>query len=86
MKSKKRKAGDVLNEAELAAFAKQLRIESGESKAGVARVMQCQAPSIFHSEESPDLPYSKMRRRLIEHFSEFEVEGPVYRLQKKKTR
>ena len=86
MKSKKREAGDVLTEAELAAFAKQLRIEAGESKAGAAREMECRAPSIFHSEESPDLPYSKMRRRLVEYFSDFEVEGPVYRLRKKKTR
>lgn len=86
MKTRSKVAGDILTEAELAELVKELRENAGMTKAAVATAMGCKPPSIFHSEESPHLPYAKLRRRLVEYFSDLEIEGPVYRLRKKRKR
>ena len=77
------KDADSLDEQELTALAKKFRLAAGITRAQAARDMGVKQPSIFHAEESPALPYIKLRRRMIETYSDCEVVGPVYLLRKK---
>jgi len=74
---------EALTEHELAALAKKHRLGAGITRAQAAREMGVKQPSIFHAEESPTLPYTKLRRRMIEAYSECEIVGPVFLVRKK---
>ncbi len=75
---------NILTEAELASLAKKYREAAGVSRAEAAREMGVKHPSIFHAEESPQKSFLKLRLRMIEKYSPFEVTGPVFLLKKKK--
>ncbi len=75
---------ELVAENKLAGLAKKCRQKKGLTKAQVARDMGVKEPSVFHAEESPDKPYTKLRLRMIEAYSEFEVVGPVFVLREKK--
>lgn len=77
------KDADALHEQELAALAKKFRLAAGITRAQAARDMGVKQPSIFHAEESPMLPYTKLRRRMIETYSDREIIGPVFIVRKK---
>ena len=74
----------LLTENELAAIAKRFRIEAKKSRAQAARDMKVSQTSIHHAEESPQLSLLRLRIRLIEAYSPFEVVGPVFRLTRKR--
>jgi hypothetical protein len=75
---------ELVEEAKLAALAKKLRIAAGKTRAQAARDMGIKQPSIFHAEESPKLPFTKLRRRMIETYSDMKVSGPCFRISKRK--
>jgi DNA-binding XRE family transcriptional regulator len=77
------KAKHPIQEAQLAALAKQFREAAGKSKADAARELGVAAPTIFSAEERPDMSLTKLRIRLIEIYSPFKVVGPVFLLEKK---
>jgi DNA-binding XRE family transcriptional regulator len=70
-------------EAELAALAKRARLESGKSKAEVARELKASRPSVQQAEENPEQSLTKLRIRIIEHCSPYRVTGPFFLLKKK---
>ena len=72
-----------MSEAELTAFAKEVRKKAGIRRAQAARDMGVSQTSIFHAEESPEQSLAKLRARMIEAYSPFKVMGPVYHLEKK---
>jgi len=72
-----------LQEAQLAALAKQFREAAGKSKAVAARELGVAAPTVFSAEEHPEMSLTKLRIRLIEKYSPFKVTGPVFFLEKK---
>jgi DNA-binding XRE family transcriptional regulator len=74
---------ELLSEAELAAFAKQVRKLAGIRRAQAARDMDVSQTSIFHAEESPEQSLIKLRTRMIEKYSGFKVVGPVFLLRPK---
>jgi len=74
---------EFLTEKDLAALAKRLRIEAGRKRAQAARDMQVSQPSIFNAEEAPERGLTKLRLRMVERYSPFEVVGPVYFLRRK---
>ena len=74
---------NTYSEPELAALAKACREKSGKSKAEVARELKISEPSIFNAEEKPQVSLTKLRIRIIEACSSYEVSGPVYVLKKK---
>ena len=74
---------NFLTEEELAGFAKQCREKAGKKRAQAARDMGVSQTSIFNAEESPEQGLQKLRTRMIEAYSPYEVTGPVYRLTKK---
>lgn len=69
-----------VTEAQLAELAKQFRSAADKTRAEAARDMGIKQPSIFHAEESPEKTFVKLRRRMIEAYSTYKVEGPFYRL------
>jgi DNA-binding XRE family transcriptional regulator len=74
---------ELLSEAELAAFAKQMRKQAGKRRAQAARDMGVSQTSIFHAEESPEQSLVKLRMRMIAKYSKFKVVGPVFLLRAK---
>lgn len=77
------KTGEVINEAKLAALAKQFRKAAGKTRAAAARDMGVKQPSIFNAEENPEQSFLKLRRRMIEKYSPYMVEGPGFWLENK---
>ncbi len=74
---------NYVTEEQLAGLAKQYRTTAKKTRAEAARDMGIKHPSIFHAEESPEKTFVKLRRRMIEAYSPYRVEGPFYRLLKK---
>jgi DNA-binding XRE family transcriptional regulator len=70
----------------LAALAKKSREAAGKSRAEAGRDMGVSHVSIHRAEENPEESLSKLRTRMIEKYSPFEVVGPVFYLEKKKAR
>ena len=73
----------IIEEAELAAFAKKCRQESGKNRADAARDLDIARPTVFQAEENPERSLFNVRKQLIETYSDYEVVGPVYLLRKK---
>lgn len=68
----------TLDDAGLAALAKQCRIAAGKSRAQAARELDVSRPAIFHAEEDPSQGMTLLRKRIIETYSNHRVSGPVY--------
>ena len=77
------KSVEFVEERDLAALAKKFRLASGKTKVEVAKKMGIKPPSVHHAEESPHLSFTKLRRRMIETYSEFNVSGPLFKLEKR---
>lgn len=73
----------LLAEAELAALAKRCRIESGLNKVEAAAALGVTPPTVHLAEEQPEQSLTKLRCRMIEKFSRFEIVGPLFRLKRK---
>lgn len=74
---------ELLTERHLARLAKKFREQSGKSRAEAARGMGVAQVSIFRAEENPHESLLKLRRRMIEKYSPYKVEGPLFRLRRK---
>lgn len=74
----------LVDEQKLGSLAKQCREAAGKSRAEVARELKVARPTIFQAEEDPDQGLLKLRKRIIEAYSEYEVVGPMYLLRKKR--
>jgi DNA-binding XRE family transcriptional regulator len=72
-----------MEEGDLSVHARMFRRQAGRTRAQAARDMKVSQTSIFHAEESPELPLIKLRRRMIEAYSKFKVTGPKYFLEEK---
>lgn len=70
-------------EKELAALAKKCRIAAGTSKAAAARELGVSEPSVFNAEETPAQSLTALRIRMIERYSRYRVEGPVFALKRR---
>jgi len=73
----------LLTETNLARIAKRFREQAGKSRAQAAREMKVAQVSVFRAEENPEESLLKLRMRMIEAYSSFNVVGPVFFLEKK---
>ena len=73
----------TFSEWELAALAKKFRLKAGKSKAQVAREMGVTRATMQQAEENATISLSKLRRRIIEATSPYQVVGPGYWLERK---
>lgn len=74
----------LFNEPELAGLAKEFRWKAGIKKAETARQFRVNRATVQQAEEYPKISLTKLRVRIIEAYSAFEVIGPLYLLRKKK--
>ena len=74
----------IIEAAELTALAKQFREASGKSQIEAARELEVAPPTLHQAEEQPRQSLHKLRMRMIEAYSDYEVIGPVYLLREKK--
>ncbi len=74
----------IIEAAELTTLAKQFREASGKSQVEAARELDVAPPTLHQAEEQPRQSLHKLRIRMIEAYSRYEVTGPVYLLRKKK--
>jgi len=72
-----------VTEKELAALAKKYRIATGKNRAAAARDLGVVRQSLIHAEDFPQKSMLKLRKRMIEKYSTYQVVGPVYCLEKK---
>jgi DNA-binding XRE family transcriptional regulator len=71
-------------EMALGRFAKNFREHAGKTRAQAARELGVAQTSIFQAEEMPEQGLVKLRVRMIEKYSSFKVDGPVFYLSKRK--
>ena len=74
----------IVEPFELAALAKSFREAAGKTRTEVARELDVAQPTIHFAEEDPERGLHKLRKQIIERYSEFEVIGPVYLIRKKR--
>ena len=74
---------EMVDEAKLAALAKQFREAAGKTQGEAARELRVSRPAIVQAENAPEKSFFKLRKRLIEKYSHFRVVGPVFHLEKK---
>jgi len=72
-----------VTEKELAALAKKYRIATGKNRAAAARDLGVVRQSLIHAEDFPQRSMHELRKRVIEKYSNYQVVGPVYWLEKK---
>ena len=81
---RRRMSDEFIKPENLGMLAKRFRVAAGKTRAQAARDLDVARPSVFQAEEEPDQALLKLRKRLIEEYSEFEVSGPFYVLRKKR--
>lgn len=74
----------IIQPSELAAAAKFHREAAGKTRSEVARELNVAQPTVHFAEEEPERALHKLRKQIIERYSEYEVIGPVYLLRKKR--
>ena len=72
-----------LAEKDLAKLAKRFREKAGKTRAQAGRDLGVSHVSIHRAEENPEISLLKLRLRMIEVYSSFEVIGPVFYLKRK---
>jgi len=73
---------DILDERKLAALARQFRQAAGKTQGEAARELRVSRPAIVQAENNPEKSFFKLRKRIIEQYSDQLVEGPVYVLRR----
>ena len=74
----------IVQPSELAAFAKSCREAAGKTRTEVARELEVAQPTVHFAEEDPERGLHKLRKQIIEKYSQFEVIGPVYLIRKRR--
>jgi DNA-binding XRE family transcriptional regulator len=75
-----------LTEKDLAALAKRFRKKAGKTRAQAARDLEVSQTSIFNAEETPGQSLLKLRMRMVETYSPYQVVSGIFILKKGKTR
>ena len=74
------KSGQKVSAAGLAVLAKQARERAGKTRQQAADEFGVAWQSVFQAEEEPARSLYRLRRRMIERYAGFTVEGPFYEL------
>lgn len=76
----------VITPAELAPLAKEARRATGKSQIEAARELGVRGATMCQAEEQPEKSLNKLRKKIIEEYSDYEVVGPVYILRHRGSR
>ncbi|HTI69882.1 MAG TPA: hypothetical protein VMF06_07945 [Candidatus Limnocylindria bacterium] len=74
---------NLYTEGDLATVAKRHRIAAGKLQRDAAGELGVARPSVVFAENNPERNLLGLRKRMIEAYSSYRVEGPFYRLVKK---
>lgn len=74
----------MVEERSLAEIAKASRVAAKKTKAEVGRELEVSRMTVHQAEECPDVSLTKLRCRMIEKYSAFNVIGPIFMLERKK--
>ena len=74
-----------VSEQDLADLAKRFRTAAGKNRAEAARELGVARPSLIHAEDFPEKSFFKLRCRIIQKYSDYEIVGPLYMLRRKRT-
>lgn len=74
----------MIEERRLAEIAKAARMAAKKTKAEVGRELKVSRMTVHQAEEYPDVSLTKLRCRIIERYSDFNVIGPIFVLERKK--
>jgi DNA-binding XRE family transcriptional regulator len=77
------RAKEFIGEAELASRARKYRIAAGRNRAEAARELGVARQAIIYAEDQPAKSFTKLRCRMIEKYSPYQVKGPVFLLERK---
>jgi hypothetical protein len=74
----------MITEERLGEIAKASRLGAKKSKATAGRELNVSRMTIHQAEECPEVSLTKLRRRIIDRYSGFNVVGPFFMLERKK--
>lgn len=74
----------MFNRDDLAGLARTLREAAGMTQQQVADLIGTSQPMVAMAETQVERPYVQLRIDIIERLSDFDVEGPLYRLRRKR--
>jgi DNA-binding XRE family transcriptional regulator len=74
---------EFVTEGDLAALAKKFRIAAKKNRSEAARELGVARPSLIHAEDIPEKSFTKLRIRIIERYSRYQITGPLFLLKKK---
>ena len=77
-------AKKYVRETDLASLARQFRTAAGKNRAQAARELGVARQAIIYAEDHPEKSFLKLRCRIIEMYSSFDVSGPMFLLSGKK--
>jgi hypothetical protein len=70
----------TISDADLALLAKAAREFSGKTKSQTAAELNIAFSSVFNAEEKPERSLAKIRKEIIERYTDLKVAGPAYQL------
>ena len=73
----------VVTDAELAALARKFRLKARKTKIEAAAELGVGRPSVQLAEENPEQSLTRLRIRMIQKYSRYRVNGPLYLLERK---
>jgi DNA-binding XRE family transcriptional regulator len=74
------KHNQIVTADQLAGLAKQAREQAGRTRQEAANDFGVSWASVFQAEEEPQRSLMELRRRMLERYAGYALEGPLYRL------
>ncbi|MEW6304039.1 MAG: hypothetical protein AB1705_11240 [Verrucomicrobiota bacterium] len=80
----KLKLDEPIAAEKLAAITRQVRLATGKTHRQIAEELGVSQPSVVFAETRPARSMTKLRKRIIETYSNYEVIGPFYLVREKR--
>ena len=75
--------GQLIKRTDIPLLVKEIREQTGLSTAHIARDLGVPEPSVTQAEEQPHRALFKLRKRILEQFTGYTLDGPFYRVRRK---
>lgn len=75
--------GQLIKRTDIPLLVKEMREQKGLSTAHIARDLGVPEPSITQAEAQPHRALFKLRKRILERFTGYTLDGPFYRVRRK---
>ena len=75
--------GQLIKRSDIPLIVKETREQKGLTTEHVARDLGVSEPSVAQAEAQPHRALFKLRKRILERFTEYTLDGPFYRVRRK---